>query len=68
MHTLNGSRTRFIFNGDFSGDVIVRHLVSNKELAIPAKDLIMFVAEYVRKCKIEKLEMMEPHQVLGLDE
>lgn len=56
--------TTFIFNSDFSGDVVIRD--GDRELNVPVTDLVGFVAEYVRRTKISQLEDASDADVLGI--
>jgi hypothetical protein len=59
--------TRFMFNGDMSGDVtIYRNENDVLDFMVPGKDLIEFIADYVRREKITELENATIAQILGL--
>lgn len=68
MHTYNykdenGKEIYFHYNGDFSGDVVINS--DNKELEIPAKAILEFIAySYVLGKKIENLEEMDYEELL----
>lgn len=60
--------TRFMYNGDMSGDVsIYRNENDVIDFSVPGKDLIEFIADYVRREKITELENATIAQVLGLE-
>jgi hypothetical protein len=62
-HTTNHGGTRFIHNGDYSGEVEIQH--SDQEAVwVPFSDLLQFVADYVRQEKIAKLEQASGREVL----
>lgn len=46
--------TRFIFNSDMSGPVIIRY--GDAEIEIPGEDLMEFLAERLRFAKVVALE------------
>lgn len=68
MHTYDykdekGTDIYFHYNGDFSGDVTINS--DNKELEIPAKAILEFVAYcYVLSKKIGNLEEMNFEELL----
>ena len=67
MHTLITGRgeanlTVFNYNSDLSGDVIIQH--GSKKIALPAAHLLEFVAEFVRREKISRMEVASDMQVL----
>ena len=76
MHMFVGPKGTVIhYNGDFSGDVTFTLLHPSRPRAsdppgchlvdVPAKDLIAFVAEYVRSRKIAALEDVGVDALLG---
>lgn len=67
MHTFNGKKTRIHYNSDMAENIIIQHKDYELELSVLGKDIIDFVAEYVRKQKISKLEQMESKEILGLE-
>lgn len=67
MHTVHfGEYTTFHYNGDYSGDVIIkRHGISDSgEMRLPIDALEFFIAEAIRARKIEKLEQATTKQIL----
>lgn len=66
MHTWqNGNNTtRIHHNGDYSGEVIIKHRISTEsehwfELEIPYEDLKHFVLDQIRQDRIGALEDLE---------
>jgi hypothetical protein len=66
MHTCTGSQgTKFHYNSDFSGDVIVVDK-DGHEFYIPGKDILEFVAYgYVLKEKMHQIETMGWREMLS---
>jgi hypothetical protein len=71
MHTFKTGdaphETAFHFNSDLSGDVSIRRSLGeivSKELTIPAEHLLAFVAEFIRREKIARLEEASDMQIL----
>jgi len=64
------SGTRFHYNSDLSGDVLVQvgraGVTTHHPVAIPGHDLLAFVAEYVRRRKINQWEDASTAELLGL--
>lgn len=59
--------THFVFNSDLSGDVTIsRQGDESRELKVPGKHLLQFVANYVRWQKIAVIEQAEDDEILGL--
>ena len=55
MHTFMGKEgTRFHYNQDLSGDVII--LKGEEELNIPASDLLEFVSNHIANLQIAQIE------------
>jgi hypothetical protein len=52
-------------NGDLSGDVIIRDR-HGREVEIPGAAMLEFVAHYVRRERISKLEQATTDEILGL--
>ena len=74
MYHFNGSnRTKFHFNRDLSGKVMVSYLIlvdgseKYETVYLNGRDIIEFAAEYVRLEKTEKLHGMSTEQLLGLE-
>jgi len=68
MHTINGNEfTRFHFDGDFDGDVIiVRHGVHDAgEMRVSMDALDALFAERIRRKRIQRLENMTDAQVIA---
>jgi len=65
-HTYESGTTRFISNSDLSGDIEIIDLRTRKRFAVPGDDLLSFIGNYVRDCKIAELENMEPLDVLQI--
>lgn len=65
MHTLTCGKTIFNFNADLSGDVDIT-TPDGRRFQVPGGDLVSFVADYVRRQKIEELEQAETLEILCL--
>lgn len=65
MHTFKGDQGAvFNYNGDFSGEIIVKDVAGN-EVKIASWDILDFVAYcYVQSKKIEKLEHADSRELL----
>ena len=63
MHTTVES-TRFYHNGDFSGNVDIIDLKTDREVTIPFDDLKELVAAYVRTKAIGTIEDMSADELL----
>lgn len=65
MHTYKGNKgTIFNYNGDFSGEIIVKDIAGN-EVTIDSGDILDFVAYcYVQPKKVEKLEQTDSRELL----
>ena len=66
MHTFTGHGCTIHYNGDYSGNAIVC-VGGTDALEVPCADLLSFVAEAVTNARVEKLEQMPHHEVLGLN-
>ena len=66
MHTFTGEQTRIHYNSDLSGDCDIINIDTGQSTTVPCEDILEFVAEYVRRQKISKLEQMETKDVLGI--
>lgn len=64
MHSFDGMTATFHFNSDLSGKVKI--CLDDNEILVEGKDLLDFVANYVRLQKISKLEQQDTYKVLGL--
>lgn len=68
-HTIQGNAfTTFYVNGDFSGDVeIVRHAGTSIEerMRLPIEAMEAFLAEMLRRKRIEQVEQMSDKKVLA---
>jgi hypothetical protein len=62
MHSFHGDNVVIHHNSDYSGEVIICQ--DDKEIRMNAGDLIDFVAEYVRREKIKKLETSDSKTIL----
>ena len=74
MHSHDTKNATFLYNGDFSGDVIIiqesdviRKPDGLVETHVRAKDLLSLVAQYVRLEKITALENASDEEILGLE-
>ncbi|MFW6030482.1 MAG: hypothetical protein ACOCRO_09550 [Halanaerobiales bacterium] len=66
MHTYEGKSATFHYNSELYGSVSI--IKENQEVKVSGKDLLDFVAEYVRSKKIEQLEQMTSKELLcGLE-
>ena len=57
MHSSKINKTKFHYNSDMSGEVII--MVNSQEIKVEGNDLIEFVLDRLRDEKIYKLEDME---------
>ena len=68
MHTIKGnSFTTFHFNGDFSGDVIIKRFEgepNEEEIRLPIVALDALFAERIRRAKIDELESMTDRELV----
>lgn len=65
-----GTRTSFLFNSDLSGGVDVVHMDTEggvENITIPGAAIVGFVAELVRRQRINSLEEASDFEVLGLE-
>ena len=58
------SKTIFNYNSDLSGDVILINKDTKAEFVVPGKDILDFVANYVRDKKIATIEDMNTEEIL----
>lgn len=65
-HSWNIGETTFIGNSDLSGDITICGPDSSK-VHVPGKDLLEFIAEHIKRMKIEEIESQDPEAILGLD-
>jgi hypothetical protein len=56
--------TFFNFNSDLSGDVTIQR--GDSTIEVPGDHLMQFIANYIRRQKIEALEQADDRQILGL--
>lgn len=73
MHTVEFRDARripiqFHYNEDGSGDVIISTRFPDKEITVPFKALLEFIATWVANRRITELEQMSPRQILGIDD
>jgi len=67
MHTTEGKTTRFIHNGDYSGDVELINKKTGKSMGkVPFDELLMLVADCVRSEKVGRIEAATDKEILGL--
>ena len=66
MHTREIGNTRFIFNGDLSGNVEIVHINTGKRFEVNGKHLIEFIGEFAKNRKISKLEGMTGVEFLDI--
>ena len=64
MHTFNGESCTIHYNSDMSGEVIINSKTINKAIEIEAKDILDFVADYIRREKISTFENMSTTEIL----
>jgi hypothetical protein len=67
MATTETDHAIFTHNSDYSGTVQIRVKGDPETIDIPFEDLKGFVAEYVRKYQIQRLEQLNDDAVLGLE-
>lgn len=67
MHHSKQGKTAFNYNSDMSGDVQIVN-EAGVELWVPGRDLLGFMAEWVAMRRIEAIEQMATHDVLGIAE
>ena len=68
MHSCEIGNTRFQYNSDLSGDVIVITNVGSvgeTSTRVPGKDLLGFLAEHIRLARIIHLEEASQEELLG---
>jgi len=61
-HTYEHGETRFICNSDLSGDISV--IVGEERIEVPGDDIVEFVASYLVRERIAKLEQMSAKDLL----
>lgn len=71
MHTFNGESCSINNNSDMSGNIIITSKIPDEngeypEVSVLGKDILKFVAEYVRSQKISKIEKASYKKLLGL--
>lgn len=64
MHSFTTRRCNFLYNSDMSGKVQICTFASGKEFFVDGKDLLAFLANYVRNMKIAKIEQQSDFEVL----
>ena len=64
MRQAVGSKTIFNYNSDLSGDVILINKDTKAEFVVPGKDILEFVANYVRDKNIATIEDMNTEEIL----
>lgn len=68
MHTFKGRDGTFIHhNSDLSGDVIIHPKGKEKSFEVDGYVLLEFIADYVSRQQISKLEQSSPEEILGLE-
>jgi hypothetical protein len=65
-HSLCVDDVSFVYNSDLSGNVTITDNVTRKSLDVRGDQLLAFLADYVRRQRIESLEQMSDAEVLGL--
>lgn len=66
MYTFESANTRIHYNSDLSGYITIINKADDSEVVVYGKDIIRFVANYVRDEKISKLEQTSDEEILGL--
>ena len=66
MHTTNIRNTRYLHNGDHSGDVTIRD-ENGRHIIIPVQDLLDYAAQVVISKRIATLEQATYKEVFGID-
>ncbi len=65
MHTYKAERTRFSYNGDFSGDILITP-EEGDTVKVPAYDLELFLQEMIRARTVDLLEQTTDIRPLAL--
>lgn len=63
-HTLEFGTTVFNFNSDMSGDVLIQ-VGDRQTCAVPGGHLLLFMAEIIRRRRIEALEDADSDELLS---
>jgi hypothetical protein len=67
MHTFIGTNCSFAYNGDFSGEVIIRDRKTGVEVVVSTDDIAEFIVEaLIKPRRIEKLEQASWEEVLDV--
>ncbi len=64
MHSFHGKSCNIHFNSDMSGELFIINKKTEEQVVVSAEDILMFVAEYVRRKKISELENMSSENLL----
>lgn len=67
MHSFHGKSVNIHYDADIkSGECIIINKETGEEIRANGRDLLNFVAEYVREQKIAKLEKTDAIEILGI--
>lgn len=68
MHTFESEQHYFFHNGDYSGEVQIAPKFYQKDdgVVLEMKEILDFVAQYIRRNKISKLEEASTEEILNL--
>lgn len=70
VHTLITGFHKFHYNSDLSGQVLIARTSGDQEEAyrVNGRELVAFVAEWVRRKKIEEIESQDAAAIFGVTE
>lgn len=67
MHSFHGKSVNIHYDADIkSGECIIINKETGEKIRANGRDLLNFVAEYVREQKIAKLEKTDAIEILGI--
>lgn len=67
MHSFHGKSVNIHYDADVkTGECIIINKETGEEIRANGRDLLNFVAEYVREQKIAKLEKTDAIEILGI--
>lgn len=67
-HTKEYKNTFFHYNSDLSGEITIEDKDTQAVIFVSGKNLLDFIAEHVRRERIDKLELMTANEILGIGE
>ena len=59
MHSFQGKKVSFHFNGDYSGDIIITKKNTEEEFVIPSSDMLTFAQNIMYNLFEEQIENVE---------